>query len=367
MLRALGWTGRTVQVSAVAEDIFRDHLLNFSVEAAQEWGVDFWSQQPTEALWDAARKDSADLHAAGSFETLVQQRHSLRAATSLSPERVNQAVGSLLSVRSGRFHSLSHVDWNQMERDVQTLREFGQDGVPILTAADFSPSVRDESLPRGWAKNYMLAPAAVEALVYKAWMAGCGVFLTPEAAAGVSGRHEMRSSCAPKKGKQSGRLTLDGSTNSARTGPVLNSDEAKELCREIFGDILDQPDIEAICLMLIRMADLYGREFIVLWKTDMKAAFTLLKLRAALARLMSTRLMCGLVFIYTRGNFGWTGMPFAFQVVVRVLLVLVMSVIKGIVDMFVDDLIGGGHVTTWEADRNASIEIMRALLGSDAE
>ena len=92
MLRALGWTGRSDQVSAVAEDIFRDHLLIFSGEAAQEWGVDFWSQQPTESLWDTARKDSADLHAAGSFETLVQPRHSLRAAVGLGTECVTAST-----------------------------------------------------------------------------------------------------------------------------------------------------------------------------------------------------------------------------------------------------------------------------------
>ena len=36
MLEALGWSGREADVTAVAKDIFRDHLLNFSVEAAQQ-------------------------------------------------------------------------------------------------------------------------------------------------------------------------------------------------------------------------------------------------------------------------------------------------------------------------------------------
>ena len=54
--------------------------------------MDFGSQQPTEALLDAARKDSADLYAAGSFETLVQPRHSLRAAAGLGAECVTAST-----------------------------------------------------------------------------------------------------------------------------------------------------------------------------------------------------------------------------------------------------------------------------------
>ena len=259
------------------------------------------------------------------------------------------------------------MNWQQMENDVETLREFGRVGVPILTSPDFAPSIRDEREPQAWAKNYSWAPAAVDALVYKAWLAGCGLFLTPLAASSIEGRHEMRSSWAPKKGKASGRLTLDASTNSSLRGPSLNSDEAKEICREVFGDILDQPDIDAICQMLLRTADLHGRPAVVMWKTDLKAAFTLLKFRAAMTRLMTTRLMSGVVFVYFQGNFGWTGMPFAFQVVVRVLIILVMAVVKGLVDMFVDDMIGVGHIDSWKEDMMSAITIMKDLLGDDAE
>jgi hypothetical protein len=95
----------------------------------------------------------------------------------------------------GIHNSLESVNWQQMENDVETLREFGRVGVPILTSPDFAPSIRDEREPQLWAKNYSWAPAAVDALVYKAWLAGCGLFLTPLAASSIEGRHEMRSSC----------------------------------------------------------------------------------------------------------------------------------------------------------------------------
>ena len=42
MLKALAWTGEREDVRAVATDVFRDHLLNFKVDAAKQWEVEFW-------------------------------------------------------------------------------------------------------------------------------------------------------------------------------------------------------------------------------------------------------------------------------------------------------------------------------------
>ena len=61
MLTALGWTGTRDDVRAVATDVFRDHLLNFKIDAARHWGEEFWKQQPMDALREAAEADSTDL------------------------------------------------------------------------------------------------------------------------------------------------------------------------------------------------------------------------------------------------------------------------------------------------------------------
>ena len=177
----------------------------------------------------------------------------------------------------------------------------------------------------------------------------------------------MRSSVAPKKGKAAGRLTLDNSTNSSLTPPYMNSDEAKELCRQFFGDFDNLPTIDSICSMANELADLHGHDKVVLWKTDLKAAFTLLNFSSASVHLLTTRLICSIIFVCIQGNFGWTGMPFAFQVVVRVLLVCVQLLIQGRVQMYVDDLIGGSHISQWRQDRDIAIRIMNGLLGPDAE
>ena len=147
----------------------------------------------------------------------------------------------------------------------------------------------------------------------------------------------------------------------------MNCDAAKDLCRTYFGDYHDLPTIESICDLANSLADTHGRGNVVLWKTDLRAAFTLLKFSADFVHLLTTRLMSGLIFVCIQGNFGWTGMPFAFQVVVRVLLVCITHQIRGRVQMYVDDLIGGSHIDHWPIDRDASIRSMNSLLGPDAE
>jgi hypothetical protein len=82
---------------------------------------------------------------------------------------------------------------------------------------------------------------------------------------------------------------------------------------------------------------------------------------------MATGLMCGLIFIYFQGNFGWCGMPFAFQVVTTVLVVCISCFITGLVCMYCDDLIAVSHRDCWLRDRDIAVRVMRDLLGEDAE
>ena len=112
---------------------------------------------------------------------------------------------------------------------------------------------------------------------------------------------------------------------------------------------------------------MHGREKVVLWKTDLRAAFTLLKFAATFVKWLTTSLMCGIVFACTQGNFGWTGMPFAFQVLVRVLLICITPGVRGFVQMYVDDLVGGSCKEHWQQDRDWAIKVFNDLLGPNAE
>ena len=358
LLRALQWDGQAEEVLKTASDMFRDHDLNFTIEDAQQWGQDFWSLQPPNTLIEAARTDSAALSVSGDISTLARTRQDAVSSRRLSLQTIENVTTPVFAL-----HDSSGIDMGRFRADVELLRIFATSGVPIITAPGFRPS--HDTGPM--ASNYKLAPEAVDAHILKAWRAGLGILLTPEAASTIPNRHEMRSSIAPKKGKAAGRLTLDNSTNSSLTPPYMNTDEAKELCRQYFGDFNDIPDIASLCSMIIELADRYGPDNVVLWKTDLRAAFTLLKFAHTYIHWLSTRLLCGLIYFVIQGNFGWTGMPFAFQVVVRVLIVCISLRIQGKVQMYVDDLIGASHRAHWTSDRHSAITIMNDLLGPDAE
>ena len=166
--------------------------------------MEFWAQQPEGALETAAELDSTELAKVGNLQRLVEARQARQAHNRLSPERVDRVTERVMRVRTGIHNSLESVNWEQMERDVETLREFGRVGVPILTSPDFAPSIRDDREPQTWAKNYTWASAAVDALVYKAWLAGSGLFLTPLAASSIEGRHEIRVLGLLRRGNQAG-------------------------------------------------------------------------------------------------------------------------------------------------------------------
>jgi hypothetical protein len=123
---------------------------------------------------------------------------------------------------------------------------------------------------------------------------------------------------ALKHGKRSGRFTTDCSATAVSQMPPLNSDWVSEICRQNLGEI-HNPDIAQIIRAIVRAAERWGRKALVVWKTDLKGAFNLLHFRPEDVHLMCTQVTDEVIFYYLRGNFGWTGMPFNFEVLTRVL------------------------------------------------
>jgi len=108
---------------------------------------------------------------------------------------------------------------------------------------------------------------------------------------------------------------------------------------------IDNPTIVEIVEMIIKVSDREGGyDKIALWKIDLAGAFTLLNIRPSDVHLMMYEVMgsiCGsLTLIHLAGMFGWTGMPFAFNVVTRFVLTLILLVIHGLAKMYCDDLMG---------------------------
>jgi hypothetical protein len=86
------------------------------------------------------------------------------------------------------------------------------------------------------------------------------------------------------------------------------------------------------------MIDRHGADHIVIWKADLKGAFTLLKFQPQGTPLFASQLSNGLVYFSTWGNFGWCCMGFAFEVVTRILRFILHRILRTVLDMYVDDL-----------------------------
>jgi hypothetical protein len=107
-------------------------------------------------------------------------------------------------------------------------------------------------------------------------------------------------------------------------------------------------------------------EDLILWKADLAGAFTLLNFRSGDVHLLACELTDSLTLIYHTGLFGWTGTPFAFQVVTRALRRNINKLIKGKCQMYVDDILGI-TLKKWLAhDQASTYNTCTTLLGPTA-
>ena len=113
MLQMLGWEGNLEDVNSVATRVFKDHMLNYSIEAAQAWGLEFWAQQPEGALESAAELDSTELARVGDLQSLVEARQALQAHNRLSPQRGDRVTERVMKERKGIHNSLESVNWQR--------------------------------------------------------------------------------------------------------------------------------------------------------------------------------------------------------------------------------------------------------------
>jgi hypothetical protein len=81
-------------------------------------------------------------------------------------------------------------------------------------------------------------------------------------------------------------------------------------------------------------------EQVVLYKMDLKGAFTLLSLSPPDVHYMGIELVSGLVLIFLCGIFGWTSTPGYFNVLSRAIVWELRILVAGLLVMYVDDITG---------------------------
>ena len=91
-----------------------------------------------------------------------------------------------------------------------------------------------------------------------------------------------------------------------------------------------------------------------LWKMELRGAFNLLWINPIDTQLLAFPLTDDIVATHLVGIFGWLGMPFAFNVLSRILLILILAAISGRAAMYVDDIMGCSTLSTVQADMDAT-------------
>lgn len=253
------------------------------------------------------------------------------------------------------------------ERD--RLRELAE-GLRIHTSEGFVPNgtqpcaeIRSVVVETGGAVEKMMDALHQQGLVF---------FLPLGVVSEIKGVHWTEASWAKKSGKAKGRPIMDASNSSIPGGSVLNSSEVREEAKRLFGPI-ENPTPEQMVRMVLDFFDAERAkdpsvvwEDLVLTKEDLKGAFTLLDVHPESARLLAMRLPGEVAVVFTCGLFGWTGTPFAFNVVTRALQFELDETLRGRVLIYCDDVCGVTLRKYAMDDKRLTRQSIRSLLGPDA-
>ena len=264
-------------------------------------------------------------------------------------EREFQAVGFDFQVLvSQKLRAVSHkrISVNSVlgciaeenpERDKLIL--LVEKGMPLFVCDSFAPNGREGSASLSEAYS-RVAPAVNRMLMEDFITQGLAFVLSKESCLEHVGPfHLSRLSWTRKSGKAKGRPIIDCSAGRS----PLNSDYTKVRCDEEWGEI-KHPTIGDIVNMVWQFWDSVRHfavwEDLVLWKVDLKGAYTLLSFSPDAVRYVAAELSGSLVVFFLSGIFGWTGTPACFQVVTRALVWEFSRIVSGLCVMYVDDVCG---------------------------
>ena len=325
-----------------------DHVLD-EVDAVN-WAEGF---QITKELVD---KDEADYAACDyDFEKFIRSRLAAVATARMTLESVDLWV---------------HDD----NPDKDMLNELADpDGGMDLCLPDNYEGNSQSGVPP-LASSYLKASSAVDKMIIKNFHSkGLAVIFNLDTA--MSKLKNFSSAVArwvKKAWKACGRNIHDASAKQKGQLFVLNNAYSKLRCKEVYGTIYN-PTVQTVVQMIwefwetekaknpnVKWADL------CLWKMDLAGAFTLLSFKADMVRHVGLTLANGLIVFFLCGVFGWTGTPGCFQVVNRALMWEAAKFLKGLAQMFCDDVMGVCWKKDVQENQDRMFCLIEGLLGEGA-
>jgi hypothetical protein len=278
-------------------------------------------------------RDECDFkHCNFHLSALCKMRHSQNAKHRLSLKRIKKCLGL-----NGEKCVLS--DFNDLAR----IKDIAVNGMKIPLPDNFK--CYDKVPP--FRKKYVETASACHKMIMDQYKAGTMILLPTDL---VLEKLEgcIHFSCihwAKKKGKFCGRLICDLANAHLRYLIPLNGSgkygkqHIRDEVTKLYG-VINHPLIDELVLMIIEVADEHGWDNISLFKLDLHGAFNLLIFANDVVKYLAFPLLCGLTAIFIVGLFGWTGTPYAFQVITRVLSDLCKHGLWGKCKWYVDDAMG---------------------------
>ena len=178
--------------------------------------------------------------------------------------------------------------------------------------------------------------------------------------------HISPSSHGLNDGKKLGRGCVNNTAGGRPPCQPLNSDWLREAAKLEHGPI-ENPQIKHLVKLITKLRKKLQeegreREEIRLWKLDIKGAYTQLTFRAEDVRYMGAELPGEVVLFFMGGTFGWSAMPFAFNVVTRAIVwEIANGLIRGFAAMYVDDVWGASAETDTGHDMEAVKSMVEGL------
>jgi len=306
-------------------------------------------------------------------QSVVDRDEALLAACHLD---LTLLVRSRLSELSGNRMSLDSIDRviSLDNPELEHLKKLATIGITVHTAPDFicNTSPMSPGPPPPLRNTFVQAASAVELLEMTLFhQSGLAFVLSKATALLIKGVHLSPYSWTGKSGVQSGRPISDASDGGAGNSP-LNSPEAKAAADEEWSEIRHKTLKDFVRRVLefgerqLRVNPLFDWSDVILWKMDLKGAYTLLSFRPEDVCLMANEMSGGRVMFHLCGQFGWTGTPAAFQVVTRALAFELNRYLLGLSDLYVDDIFGVCLKSDLETDIATCTRICEGLLGVGA-
>jgi hypothetical protein len=312
--------------------------LNYGEKAAIEWGDGFkWKEEQIEADMKLFEQSGMNigLMAANRLKGLKKNR--------LNPQRVD-------SLRED----------NPERQKLLGLCE----GMVVPKPEGFIPNGATST--KGLHKVYKRVHTAVDRMLGDLHNQQLGFILREPVARELIMHHRMLSKWAPKKGKKCGRNIADMSYGE---GTSLNGKWAKNEAADMYGPI-EHPTIEDVsCMILDFWDEIVGKvegvgwDELVMWKMDLKGAYTLIDIRPEEVAMFAQELVDGLMYFHLCGVFGWSCTPAAFQVVTRAIVWEMKHKLKGKGIMYVDDILGICLRSQLQHDMDCTRRIVTDLMG----